>query len=219
MQKNLKLISRENAILQHSARLFHEKGYNRTSLRELSKFAGIRSNNIYHYYSSKQEILFRIMQNTIQILISAAKKATISNDPPYKKLRRAIRFHIEFYNRNVCETYVTETEMNNLDPDNQQKINDLKIEYEAIYIDMLRDGVARQEMQIRNIELAVKGLIQMSTGVSNWYHPNGTYSAAEIADKYMDLFYYGLVGKHNRMHRQASPHSSIKPDRANEADS
>lgn len=195
MQKNYKLISRKELILQEAARLFHEKGYKGTTLRELAKFSGVKGGSIYHHFSSKQEILCHIMEKTMKTLIEGVREAISPETSPYEKLRKAIRFHIEFHTQAVSETYVTDSELHSLEPENYQKIVNLRDEYEKLYISIMQSGTEAGQLNIENVELATKGLMQMCTGVSYWYRPDGSLSTAEIADNYIDIFFWGVVGK------------------------
>ena len=52
-------------LLREAARLFQKRGYMAFTLRELSKRFGVQGGNIYHHFSSKEGILYEIMDDTV----------------------------------------------------------------------------------------------------------------------------------------------------------
>ncbi len=201
MQKNSRAASRKTIILREAARLFHEKGYMGTTLRELARCSGVQGGSVYHHFSSKQEILYQIMEYTMTILINKTRDAVKGETDPFEQMRKAIRFHIEYHTVDVHETYVTDAELRSLSPADHGKIIVMRDEYERIYHAILKQGIENGKMKIDNVKLAARGLLQMCTGVSYWFDPGGSLSISEIADRYIDLFFWGVVGKSNGINK------------------
>lgn len=183
--------SRKTIIFKEAARLFREKGYNGSTLRDLASRAGVQGGSIYHHYSSKQEILFMIMEWTMTMLIDKVRQAIDGETRPLEKLRRAIQAHIEFHTVDTDETYVADSELRSLEPANYEKIVALRDSYEAIFRTIMEEGIAREELQIGDVSLTAKALLQMCTGISAWYRPGGEKAIGEIAGHYIDLFFWG----------------------------
>lgn len=199
MQKNYELVSRKDIILREAARLFYEKGFNATTLRELAKYSGIKGGTIYHHFDSKQEILYQIMATTFKTLISSVQKAIKSEKTAYERLRQAVKLHVEYYIKAASETYVSDAELEHLTPAQYEKIAILRERYEQLFVEIMNDGIAEGELRIKDVGLAAKALIQMCTGVSYWFKPDGPLSATEIAENYFYLFFWGGVGRQYRV--------------------
>jgi AcrR family transcriptional regulator len=187
--------SRKEIIFKEAARLFKEKGYNSSTLRGLAHKAGIKGGSIYHHYSSKQEILYLIMEYTMTNLINRVQLAIKDETDPLQKLRKAITFHIEYHTRDTDETYVTDAELRSLNDENYKKITEMRNVYEKIYRDILLEGNATKQMRIDNIKTTSRALLQMCTGVSYWFNPEGKQSISHIAENYVELFLWGICGK------------------------
>ncbi len=196
---NSKVSSRKTIILREAARLFREKGYSGTNLRELAKSSGVQGGSIYHHFSSKQEILFQIMEYTMTILINKVQDTIKNEKNPFEGLRNAIRFHIEYHTIDTNETFVTDSELRSLEPANYKKIIAMRNKYEQIYIQLMKQGIESGEMNIDNVKLMVRALLQMCTGVSYWFKPNGTLTINDIAEKYIELFFWGITGKKSKI--------------------
>jgi AcrR family transcriptional regulator len=187
--------ARKTIIFREAARMFREKGYHGTTLRELAKRAGVKGASIYHHFSSKQDILYMIMEYTMSNLIHKVQMAIEDKATPLEKLRTAIRFHIVYHTVDMDETYVADAELRSLEPDNLKKIVIMRTNYEKIFKSIMKEGIDAGTMEIDNVSHASKALLPMCTGVSYWYNPEGDQSISEIADSYVNLFCWGVSGK------------------------
>lgn len=187
--------TRKQIILREAARLFREKGYNASTLRELAKQSGIQGGSVYHHFSSKQEILFQIMDVTMNGLRNNLEESIRGVDDPVEKLRKAIRFHIEYHVVDPDATFVADTELRSLENGNFERIAAKRREYENLFADILKDGVRAGVMTVGNVGLACKGILQMCTGVSLWFKPGGTLTIHEIAENYADFVCHGVKGR------------------------
>ncbi len=189
--------SRKTIIFKEAARLFRENGYRGSTLRELAKRAGVKGGSIYHHYSSKQEILYMIMDYTMTNLIHKVQQEIENETSPLGKLRKAIKFHVEYHTVDRDETFVADAELRSLEGPNYKKIVKMRDSYEKIYRDILQEGIEAGEIKIESVGLASRALLQMCTGISYWYRPNGKKTICQIADSYVDLFLWGVCGKTN----------------------
>jgi len=188
---------RKEIILQEAARLFRQKGYMAATLRELADRSGIKGGSIYHHFSSKQEILHEIMAFTLTNLF-ALEEETARERNPIEKIRKAIRFHIEYHINNLDETLVADTELRSLTAENYREIIKMRRRYENLFIEILREGMQQQIIKIGDVKLAALAILQMCTGVSYWFKQDGPLSVQEIADSYVDLICWGIMGKESR---------------------
>ena len=54
--------SRQDALIEASARLFFERGFDRTTVRDIARAAGITSGSIFYHFATKEEILAAIIE-------------------------------------------------------------------------------------------------------------------------------------------------------------
>jgi len=98
--KNSDLVRRrQNQIFEAARKLFSEKGYHTTTLRELSKEAGIGLGNMYSYIGNKKDILYLIYQKTSEIRLREIDKRMGDVSDPLKKLKMMIEAEIETMDR------------------------------------------------------------------------------------------------------------------------
>lgn len=65
--KNKDLVERRwKQIIDNSTRVFMEKGYHRTSIRDIAKAASFSMGNLYNYIRTKEDVLYLVHQNMIK---------------------------------------------------------------------------------------------------------------------------------------------------------
>jgi len=90
--RNKELVAkRREQIVLAAIKLFSEKGFHQTSLRELAELSGISHGNIYEYVGSKQDIFFLIHQFIDSIAVEESNRITEKVDDPLEKLRRMVK--------------------------------------------------------------------------------------------------------------------------------
>ena len=196
--------SRRDIIFREAAGLFREKGYSGSSLRALADRAGVKGASIYHHFSSKQEILFTIMEYTMNNLIQNVQQVIAGESDPLEQLRKAVAFHIEYHTIDLDETYVADAELRSLEEENYKIIVKMRDDYEGVFRQILQAGQKTGLIHVDDVTIATRALMQMCTGTSYWFNPEGRLSVAQVADRYIDLIFWGLCGKTGQERKQSS---------------
>jgi AcrR family transcriptional regulator len=185
--------SRKQIILKEAARLFREKGYIASNLRELAKRAGIQGGSLYHHFGSKQDILFQLMDNTMTDMVTSLSTLLAETTDPEEKLRRLLRFHISYTVCGPDETYITDDELRNLNADNYLQIIAKRDAYQKLFEEVFQDGCQQKGWMVVDYKLVARAAIQMGTGVASWYRPGGPMSIDQISEHYAKLLCRGLL--------------------------
>lgn len=185
-------ISRRALILQEAAHLFREKGYPGANLRELARRSGIQGGSIYHHFASKQEILFQLMDHTMSDMIERLSERLIGTQTPYEKLRATVYFHIEYHVTGPDQTYITDDELRNLEPENYLRVVAKRDRYQKIIEEIMLAGKTEEGWRLAEPKLYTRALIKMCAGVATWFKPGGDMSIAQVAEAYADLLCNGL---------------------------
>src|SRR3954449_12699562 len=82
---------RQQEVVAIAAALFARRGFQATSMDELSEATGLRSGGLYHYIGSKQRLLFQIFGQLMDPLLARAAEIERSDDDAETKLRALIR--------------------------------------------------------------------------------------------------------------------------------
>src|SRR5690349_18275293 len=110
-------------ILRTSARIFAEKSYHSTSMRDISRATGVSLAGLYHYCKSKEELLFLIQDHSFGRVHERFQERIESVDDPFQKLRIFIENHLSFFAANMAEMKVLSHEAESLAGDLHRQVS------------------------------------------------------------------------------------------------
>ena len=93
-------------ILRNAARIFAEKSYHSTTMRDISRATNVSLAGLYHYCKSKEELLFLIQDNCFGRVLGRPRRVTTEVDDPLSKLRIFIENHLSSFVINMAEMKV-----------------------------------------------------------------------------------------------------------------
>ena len=125
--------SAKGKLLSQAARLFREKGYERTTVRDLAAAVGIQSGSIFHHFKSKEAILKAVMEEVIVYNTHRMREELAKADSPRDEVLALIRCELEAINGVTGDAMsVLVYEWRSLNADNQQYILKLRDVYETL---------------------------------------------------------------------------------------
>jgi AcrR family transcriptional regulator len=181
-------------MLEAARRLFWEKGYNATSMREIAIAYGCRPANIYNFFSDKEEILFDVLREEMEQIINPIKHLE-ENDgaSPIEQLRFIIESHLKVtlsYRRSAKLLF--DVALDSLSPDKRKKIIDFRDTYDRIIRKVIRRGIDTGYLPEVDVRLAGFMIASMITRTRIWFHPKKGVSVSELANFIFDFACNGL---------------------------
>ena len=210
-------------VLAHATRIFCEKGYEGASLRDLSRSSGMSLAGLYHYFQSKEELLYLIQKHcftTIQERLAARLDRARS---PEQKLRVLIQNHLEFFLANQQAMKVLSHEDDALTGDYGREVRALKREYYRVCLELVEQLVLREHAR-RSVKsgvgksepgssaspaqmtprIAVLSLFGMMNWIYTWHQPKNDADARALARQMGDIFLNGILGSAKRSSSKTS---------------
>src|SRR5215472_6010547 len=126
-------------VLAHASHIFCEKGYEGASMRDLSRATGMSLAGLYHYFESKEELLYLIQKHTFTTIIETLREKLEGSNDPEERLRIFIHNHLDYSldNKQAMKVLVHEDET--LKNGRGAEIAAIKREYYHICFDLLED--------------------------------------------------------------------------------
>src|SRR5205807_10331090 len=157
-------------ILRTSARIFAEKSYHSTSMRDLSRATGVSLAGLYHYCKSKEELLFLIQDHCFGRVLERLEQRTKGINNPLEKLRIFIENHLSFFAANMAEMKVLSHEAESLEGDLHKHVSTKKERYAKMARKILRE-IQEQNGNGGAVDLTVAtyALLGMMNWIYNWY--------------------------------------------------
>jgi len=183
-------------ILRTSARIFAEKSYHSTSMRDISRATGVSLAGLYHYCKSKEELLFLIQDHCFGRVLERLEERIKRNTDPFEKLRIFIDNHLSFFAANMAEMKVLSHEAESLAGDLHKHVSTKKERYAKLARKILREIEEQEQTSARvDLTIATYALFGMMNWIYNWYDPRGKLSVNQLVDNITRLFLAGFLSE------------------------
>ena len=179
------------SLLVAARDLFVLNGYAAVSMREIALKLGINAGAIYNHFPSKQEILFRLLEDHMLDLLEQwdileVERSKLSD---LLILRMFVNFHINFHIDKSKEVFLSYMELRSLDRRNFSKISKLRDEYESILQNILVLGKNNKNLDFDDPQITTKAILGTLSSLSHWYHQKGRLGAEDIRKIYWHLIF------------------------------
>jgi TetR/AcrR family transcriptional regulator, cholesterol catabolism regulator len=179
-------------VLEHAARIFCEKGYEGASMRDLSRACGMSLAGLYHYFESKEELLYLIQKHTFETIIEKLRERLGESTDPEERVRIFVENHLEYFLANQQAMKVLTHEDETLKNGRGAEVRAIKREYYRICYDLLEDLKRAKGLQFSG-RLAVLSLFGMINWFYTWHNPRVDANAKALADEMSGIFLYGVL--------------------------
>lgn len=180
-------------ILRTAARIFAEKSYHSTSMRDISRETGVSLAGLYHYCKSKEELLFLIQDNCFGRVLESLEQRLREVDDPAVKLAIFIENHLSFFAANMAEMKVLSHEAESLRGDLYTHVSTRKSKYTRLARQVLKEvQESTGNKQPVDLTVATYALFGMMNWIYNWYDPQGQLKVNDLAQHVTQLFFRGF---------------------------
>ena len=200
-------------ILEHSARIFAEKGFDGTSIREISRATGMSLAGLYYYFRTKEELLCLIQERCLVTLLENGRKIQESGKTPREKIALFVHNHLGFFLHNMNEMKVMSREDTALTADYEKRILDLKRRYLKALVDLVEELQRHEQARKLNVRVAALSLFGMMNWIYTWYNPKRDPSLRALIEQMLRIFFFGVLND-NGASQSAEDHlfGSFLPD-------
>ena len=197
MSEFTKYDQRLEFILRAASRIFAEKGYHSTTMRDISRETGVSLAGIYHYFKSKDELLFLIQDNCFGRVVEKLEERLKEASNPIEKLHIVIENHLSFFAANMAEMKVLSHEAETLAGEKYERIAGKKQEYTRLVRNILAEINKQNSNSKTKADLTVStyALFGMMNWIYNWYDPKGKLKVADLSESITRLFLGGFMAE------------------------
>jgi AcrR family transcriptional regulator len=184
-------------ILRTAARIFAEKGYHSTTMRDISRETRVSLAGLYHYCKSKEELLFLIQDNCFGRVLERLRERLREAAGPVEKLRLVIENHLSFFAANMAEMKVLSHEADSLAGELHAHVSNKKQQYTQLVRRILSEvqqaQAEREAAPKLDLTVATYALFGMMNWIYNWYDPRGKLSVNDLVENLTRLFLSGFL--------------------------
>ena len=174
---------RRGQLIRESARLFREKGYEATSVRDIAAATGLQSGSWVYHFKTKQDILAAVMEEGLQRALERIEAIGRDQLPPREQFRALLRAHLDTILAPGQDFIpVLLYEWRSLEAKSRPRVVALQRRYEAVWEKVIaqlrRSGDWVQPTRVDR--LLMFGALNW---MAHWYRPDGPFDVAELADE------------------------------------
>lgn len=177
--------ARRREVVATAAALFAERGYDGTSISELTAATGLAAGGLYHYIEGKDDLLIAICDELLEPLLTQAREIVAAGAPPVEQLQALVGAWVAHVvaHRHHMLVFTQERQAIESEP-RWRRVRSQRKAFEKILDEVLAHGEADGSMSFADRRLSLLALLGMVNYTPQWVRPNARLSPAEISAGY-----------------------------------
>jgi AcrR family transcriptional regulator len=189
----------DERALAAAGRLFREKGFAATTVREIAAAADMLPGSLHYRYPSKEALLVALMTRGVERAMAAVTEATRGEPDPVERVRLGLRTHLELLCGGEDSLFVLLFDWRSLPPGAKDGVERERARYEHFWNGLLLDAAATGKGRpMIDVELVRHFGFGSINWVATWYRPGEGRTPAQIADAMWSFLAYGLLNERAR---------------------
>lgn len=186
---------RRREIVDLAAGLFDVRGYDRVTMDDIAAAAGIAKPTLYHYFKSKDQILYWVHEAFIDLLISRHEQRLTTGLTPPQLLLEVMADILELMESHRGHVRVFFEHHRELPEPGRATILERRDRYSQMVRDVLQSGMDAGDFRKGDVHLAAFAVFGMCNWAYQWYQAGGSLRTRQIAYQFWDYVVYGLGAK------------------------
>jgi len=180
-------------LLRVATRLFARHGFEGTSVQDIVDAAGVTKGAMYHYYGSKDDLLYEVYHQLLTMQMSRLTDIVKGSGSTEERLRAAAIDVVESSLANLDDMIVFFRSLHMLPDDRQTQIRAERRAYHDVFRGLVEEGMAAG---VFRTEVAADVIVHYYLSTVNqlgaWFRPDGTLTARQVGEQYAELLLGGL---------------------------
>jgi len=185
-------VQRRDELLLAAERLFSERGYEATSVRDIADALSIKAGSLYSHIATKEDLLWEVLGRAADRYFEAVQPIVESDLVTVEKLRRLIAAHVRVITQSASAAAVYTTEWRHLTEPRRREFAARRDAYERIVRGLVHDAIRQGSFGDVDEKFATLLILSSINWVYQWYRPDGPMTPEEIARRITDLLFNGL---------------------------
>ena len=184
---------RKLQVIKTAERLFSERGYLATSVRDLAQALNIEAASLYSHVKSKEDLLWTIADRSAQEFFQNVEPIAQQNIQNQEKLTQMIIAHVGVIADNLDASAVFFREWRHLSDPRLSQYAETRGNYERIFRNVVREGVEEGIFKTYDDGFSTRTILSAINWTHTWYRPDGELTATEIGENLANFLLNGLV--------------------------
>lgn len=183
---------RKEDILKTSQRLFREKGYDSTSMRDIASDLGVEPASLYSHIKSKEDLLRQTCFETAEKFLLAVDEVNDIYFDAEQKVKMAVENHVQILTDNLDAGVVFNREWRHLSEPYYSQFVEMRNKYEKGIREIVQTGIDENKFNEVDKRFAALTILSAVNWIVEWYRPDGGQNPKEIAEQLTKFILTGL---------------------------
>ena len=187
-------MTRRDELLTIAGRLFAQRGFTNTTVRDIADAAGIQSGSLYHHFDSKETMVDELL-GTFQSALFATYDEIVGSDlDAQAKVDAVVRASFDAIHDHHDEVAIFQSDATYLmEFERFAYLRDQNDRFRTMWLDLLGEGTRSGAMRADlDLELTYRFIRDTVWVAVRWYRPGGELSHTEVADQYLAILLDGI---------------------------
>ena len=180
-------------ILKTAAKIFADKGFHKTSVRDISRATRMSLAGLYYYFTTKEELLYLIQERCFVTLLQRWEQAATAETDLRTRIRVFAENHLSFFLHNMHEMKVMAHEDESLTGEFNDKILVLKRRYVKVIMDLIVELRERENGKGIDLRVATFSLFGMMNWIYTWYQPKRDLPLRQLTEQMLRIYFFGVL--------------------------
>lgn len=185
--------SKKEVIQVAAARLFRDRGYTATSMRDLAEAVQLKASSLYNHISGKEEILKEICFETAERFLSAMEEIEKEKVSCTEKVKKLIQLHIQTATSDVTSITAFNDEWRHLSEPHLSEFKSIRKTYEERFKSIIQEGIETEEIQEGDPTVILYTIISSVRWLYDWYKPERNVSPEILKKGIVNILVTGIV--------------------------
>jgi len=183
-----------DAILRAAARLFRERGFADTGMRDIAAAADLSAANLYHYFDGKNDLLFYCQDRALDRMLAAVDAARRESRSATERLRVVFTAHLQTLLDEI-EGATAHLQIDSLPPKLRDAIVKKRDSYERALRRLIADGIKSGELVDMDPAVVARAMLGAMNWTVTWFRPDGRDTAAAVGEVISRFLVRGIAAR------------------------
>jgi AcrR family transcriptional regulator len=189
--------ARRDAILRAAARMFRQRGFAETGMRDIAEAADLSPANLYHYFRGKDEILFYCQDRALDSMLTAVHSARRSGISAAAQLHGVLTAHLRTMLDEVAGASA-HLQVESISPALRDRIVRKRDRYERALRRIIEGGVKAGELVASDPAVIARAMLGALNWTVTWFRPDGPQRPDQVADTMARFLVRGVANGKGR---------------------
>lgn len=186
---------RKKRVYTVATKTLWQKGYDKTTIRDIAKATDMTTAGLYYYFKSKEELLFQILDSHMDDIIDGITKISVESSDPLEIIKQYIQYQVNIYCTDKYRSKLILNDDSCLSGAQYAQIKEKQKYYLKFWRKALDQYCQQQGLSTDHIAVDAHCLVGMCNWIYRWYDPTGDIKPEALAIKIFEIFIFGLSGK------------------------